>query len=103
MPTLENMTDQEWRLGVLIPDPTAPKADPIEVVIPLDRAVARKAWEDMDEAQRAELPREPIVKRDLANLAKDAKVDPAVLLGRLRADALVRAALADGRLVLTEG
>lgn len=105
MPTIENMTDQEWRLTALLPDPKnkAKDAEPIPVVVVLDRAVARKAWDAMKEEERAKLPREPIVVRDLAALAQDAGVEVSAVLATLKRDALVRAALADGRLVLTEG
>lgn len=102
MSTLTNTTDQEWQITALI----APKAkgeEPTPVTIPLDRAMARKAWDEMSPADRAALPREPIATRDLGALAKDAGVDAAALLASLKRDALVRAALADGRLVLKEG
>lgn len=103
---IENMTNQEWRLDVSFPEVErkgVTYAEPPKLItITLDRKMAREAWEKMQERERAELRREPVTVRDLAAIAKEHGVDAKALLACIQRDALVRAAIADGRLVLTE-
>jgi len=93
-----NNTDQRWSITARVPGKE--KGSDIEIPIDLHRVPARKAWEAASPAERADMGEEPVIERDLTAIAKDHGVSEDALRAALQRHAVVRAALADGRLRL---
>lgn len=93
-----NNTNQRWSITARVPGKE--KGSEIEIPIDLHRVPARKAWETASEAERAEMGEEPVIERDLTAIAKEHGVSESDLRTALTRHAVVRAALADGRLRL---